>query len=135
MKTLLLAFALLALPAASDAQSDPAASTATGTVYVFRSENDNGGYYALTYQTKTLARMKAGTYVVFNLPEGRQYLLADPSAKDIYGFDVKAGETQYIEIVTDGPLLRRDPTMIPSTQAEFESIHPTLKEISLKNEP
>lgn len=130
MKTLLSLFAilLLALPVRTHAQSDNG-TTRYGTVTVFRSRSDSGSGYSLTFQNQTLAKVKSGTYVVLQLPEGRQYLLADPTAKHLYQVDVRAGGQHYAEIVTDGNVLRRLPTMVSATAEEFETLRPTLKEI------
>lgn len=131
MKTLLSLFAmlLLALPMRTDAQSGNATATRFGTVTVFRSRDDSGSGYSLTFQNQTLAKLKSGTYVVLQLPEGRQYLLADPTAKQLYQIDVKAGAEHYAEVVTEGNLLRRIPTLVAATAQEFESLRPSLKEI------
>ncbi len=128
MKTLLALVAglLLALPMRTDAQSG---ATRYGTVTVFRSRDDSGSGYSLTFQNQTLAKLKSGTFVVLQLPEGRQYLLADPAAKQLYQVDVKAGGEHYAEIVTEGNVLRRIPTMVASTAQEFEAQRPSLKEI------
>ena len=136
MKTLLALFAvlLLALPVRSGAQSDAGSSARLGTVYVFRSRNDDGGSYYLTYQTRTLARLKTGNYVVLHLPEGRQYLLADPSAAQIYSLEVVAGRDKYVQLVTDGSLLRRHPSLVDSTADEFESMRSELKEIPVRDD-
>lgn len=137
MKTMLALFAvlLLALPLHSSAQTDPRSTSGLGTVYVFRSRADDGGTYYLTYQTRTLARLKAGNYVVLRLPAGRQYLLADPSAEQIYGFNVVAGANQYIEVITEGNLLRRRPSLVNSNEQEFESLRSRLKEIPVRDDP
>jgi hypothetical protein len=136
MKTILAFFAvlLLALPVRSGAQADTGSTAALGTVYVFRSRDDSGGTYYLTYQTRTLARLKSGTYTVLHLPEGRQYLLADPSAEQLYGFTVVAGAEQYVQVVTDGNLLRRRPGLVDSTAQEFNSMRSQLKEILVRDD-
>jgi len=131
----ILVAALLALPASSGAQTAPESTPGTGTLYVFRADEDNGPSYALTYQNKTLARMKSGTYVVLQLPEGRQYMLVDPTAKDVYGVDIKTGADQYAQIVTEGNLLRRTPTLVDATRSEFDSIRSSMKQVQLRNEP
>ena len=135
MKTLLPLFAvlLLALPIRTDAQSGNG-STRYGTVTVFRSRSDSGSGYSLTFQNQTLAKVKSGTYVVLQLPEGRQYLLADPTAKQLYQVDVKAGGQHFAEIVTDGNVLRRLPTMVAATAEQFESERPRLKEIPVRGD-
>jgi len=135
MKTILLLFAvlLLAMPVRSGAQADTEVTPRLGTVYVFRSRDDDGGTYYLTYQTRTLAHLKSGTYTVLHLPEGRQYLLADPSAEQIYGLTVVAGAEQYVQVVTSGNLLRRRPGLEDSTAQEFKSLRPRLKEIPVRD--
>jgi hypothetical protein len=135
MKTLLALFAalLLTLPVRSGAQAETGSTPPLGTVYVFRSRDDDGGTYYLTYQTRTLARIKNGNYVVLHLPEGRQYLLADPSAEQIFGFDVVAGADKYVQVVTDGNLLRRHPGLVDSTAEEFQSLLPRLKELPVRD--
>lgn len=136
MKTILTLFAvlLLALPIRSGAQADAGSTAALGTVYVFRSRDDAGGTYYLTYQTKTLARIKSGNYVVLHLPEGRQYLLADPTAEQIYGFTVVAGGEKFVQVVTSGNLLRRHPGLEDSTAQEFKSIRSQLKQIPVRDD-
>jgi hypothetical protein len=132
MKTMLSLFAALLLtfsPAGSIAQSAPGQNAGMGTVYVFRPADDAGGAYALTYQNQTIARVKAGTYVSFKLPEGRQFLLADPKADQLYGLDVTTGASYYIRVASTGNLLRRHPGLVNSSAREFESIRPSLDEI------
>lgn len=127
--SLFAALLLLALPLRLDAQTGAAPAPRTGTVTVFRSDNDNGSAYSLTFQNQTLAKLKSGTYVELQLPEGRQYLLADPAAKQLFQIDVKAGGEHYVEIVTEGNLLRRIPTLVSATAQDFESQRRSLKEI------
>lgn len=132
MKTILPLFAillLLALPARTDAQAEGNAPAGMGNVVIFRSGDDSGRSYSLTYQTRTVAHLKSGTYVVLQLPEGRQYLLADPTADQIFAVDVVAGSRRYVQGVSTGNLLRRHPTLVPATAQEFESLQRTLKKI------
>ena len=132
MKTILSLFAtllLIALPARTDAQSEGAAPAGMGNVVVFRSDDDSGRSYSLTYQTHTVAHLKSGTYVVLQLPEGRQYLLADPTADQVFAVDVVAGSSRYVQGVSTGNLLRRHPTLVPATAEEFESLRRSLKKI------
>lgn len=136
MKTMLALFAvlLLALPLRSSAQADSGPVPGMGTVYVFRARADDGGTYYLTYQTRTLARLKSGSYVVLRLPAGRQYLLADPSAEQIYGFTVVAGANQYVQVITDGNVLRRHPSLVDATAEDFESLRSRLKEVPVRDD-
>ena len=135
MRTIFSLFAallLLAQPLRLDAQAGARPAPGMGTVTVFRSSGDNGSAYYLTYQNQTLARLKSGNYVEFQLPEGRQYLLADPKAERLYSLEVKAGAKHYVEVVTSGNLLRRLPGMVTATAAEFESIRSSLKKIPVR---
>ncbi len=131
MKPLLTAFAilLLVLPALTGAQSADDRATDYGSVYVFRTPDDSGGAYSLTYQNQTLAKLKSGAYTVLRLPAGRQYLLADPKAEQLYGLDIQAGGSYYVRGVSGGNLLRTKPSLVTSNAREFESQRASLNEI------
>ncbi len=93
----------------------------TATVIFYRASDDGGKAYALTSQNQELARLnKGGKFEQQLLAPGTYYYMADPTTKQVFTLDVKAGQTYYVKASKSGNFFKGQPTLQITSSQEYQ---------------
>lgn len=89
-------------------------------VVFYRSVEDGGRAYSLTSQNQELVKLKKGEKFEQNLAPGLYYYMADPSTRQVFKLEIKAGQTYYVLASRDEDLFDGQPMLRLSTVQEYQ---------------